>query len=66
MVHLEAGRVRWRRNGDPTKLANDSQPVFALVVAPTESLDHKPNAWAVNGYGEWLPLGHLDDQGRLA
>lgn len=62
-VPLEAGRVRWRRNGAAE--GDVSQMVFALVLAPTEDLARKPAAWAVNGFGDWLPLGHLDDQGRL-
>lgn len=58
--------VRWRRNGAPTNGGGaDSQPVFALAVSFTEDIGRKPRTWAVNGYGEWLPIGHGDDEGRL-
>jgi len=67
MVPLEAGRVRWRPNGSPGGGVNpESQMVFALAVAPSEDLDRRPRTWAINGFGEWLALGHGDGEGRLA
>lgn len=59
---LPTGKVMWR----PNDAGAQAVAVFALIVAPTEDLNRKPRAWAVDGWGDWRPLGVQADQGRLA
>lgn len=64
IVPIEPGKVMYRPNAVTS--GGPPVPVFALIVAPTEDLNRKPRAWAVDGWGDWRPLGVQADQGRLA